>query len=153
MSVAEKIKAVYNYCRQKIRYNGDSDKSDWKGEAYRGLTEFKGDCFTYYSAAYLLLSKIDGVEVMSVERLGGLTHHYWCLVNIGTGWYHFDPLVAGHHKHRCFMWTNKQCQVKPYFWRSVSIRSATLSRLHGSCRSRTMSMVLRAASYFPNWRP
>ena len=109
MSVAEKIKAVYNYCRQKIRYNGDSDKSDWKGEAYRGLTEFKGDCFTYYSASFLLLNKIDGVEVLSVERLGGKTHHYWCLVNVGTGWYHYDT-CPNHIYGTCFMRTSKQIQ-------------------------------------------
>ena len=109
MSVAEQIKAIYNYCRYKIRYTGDSDKSDWKGEAYRGLTEFKGDCFTYYSAAFLLLNKIDGVEVLSVERLGGLTHHYWCLVNVGTGWYHFDT-CPNHIYGTCFMRTNEQIQ-------------------------------------------
>ena len=109
MTTAEKIKAIYNFVRYKIRYTGDSDKTDWKGEAYRGLTEFKGDCFTYYSAAYLLLSKIDGVEVMSVERLGGLTHHYWCLVNIGTGWYHYDA-CPNHIYGTCFMRTSKQIQ-------------------------------------------
>ena len=107
MSVAEKIKAIYDFCRYKIRYTGNSDKTDWKGEAYRGLTEFKGDCFTYYSAAFLLLNKIDGVEVMSVERIGGRTHHYWCLVNIGTGWYHYDT-CPNHIYGTCFMRTNKQ---------------------------------------------
>ena len=107
MTVTEKIRAIYNYCRYKIRYTGDSDKSDWKGEAYRGLTEFKGDCFTYYSAAFLLLNKIDGVDLLSVERLGGRTHHYWCLVNIGTGWYHYDA-CPNHIYGTCFMRTNSQ---------------------------------------------
>ena len=107
MSVAKKIKAVYDYCRYKIRYTGDSDKTDWKGEAYRGLTEFKGDCFTYYAAAFLLLNKIDGVEVLSVERIDGRTHHYWCLVNIGTGWYHYDA-CPNHIFGTCFMRTNDQ---------------------------------------------
>ena len=54
---------------------------------------------------------------MSVTRKGGRTRHFWVIVNIGTGWYHFDPTIAPHHKHKCFMWTNKQCQVKSYFWR------------------------------------
>ena len=107
MSVAKKIRAIYDYCRYKIRYTGDSDKTDWKGEAYRGLTEFKGDCFTYYSAAFLLLNKIDGVEVMSVERIDGITRHYWCLVNIGTGWYHYDA-CPNHIYGTCFMRTNSQ---------------------------------------------
>lgn len=107
MSVAKKIRAVYDYCRYKIRYTGDSDKTDWKGEAYRGLTEFKGDCFTYYSAAFLLLNKIEGVDVMSVERIDGRTHHYWCLVNVGTGWYHYDA-CPNHIYGTCFMRTNGQ---------------------------------------------
>lgn len=107
MSVAQQIKAIYDYCRYKIRYTGDSDKTDWKGEAYRGLTEFKGDCFTYYSASFLLLNKIEGVEVMSVERLGGRTNHYWCLVNVGTGWYHYDT-CPNHIYGTCFMRTNGQ---------------------------------------------
>ena len=57
------------------------------------------------------------VEYMSVKRLGGRTQHFWVIVNIGTGWYHFDPTLAPRHKHKCFMWTNEQCKVKPYFWR------------------------------------
>ncbi len=107
MSVAEQIKAVYDFCRYKIRYNRKSDKTDWKGEAYRGLTQFKGDCFTYYSAAFLLLNKLDGVEVMSVERDDVRTHHYWCLVNIGTGWYHYDA-CPNHIFGTCFMRNNTQ---------------------------------------------
>ena len=54
---------------------------------------------------------------MSVERLGGATRHYWLLVNVGSGWYHFDACNAGQAKNRCFMWTNEQCKVKAYFWR------------------------------------
>ena len=54
---------------------------------------------------------------MSLTRRGSSTRHYWVIVNIGTGWYHFDPLVTHIHRHRCFMWTNQQCKVKAYFWR------------------------------------
>ena len=90
MSTAQQAKAIYNYVSMNIRYTPTADKSDWKGEAYRGLTTHKGNCFTYFAAAKLLLSKID-CKTMDVERLGGKTHHYWLLVNVGTGWYHFDP--------------------------------------------------------------
>ncbi len=109
MSVAEEIKAIYYYVRRNIRYKNFSDKSDWMGEAYRGLTELKGDCFTYYSVAYLLLSKID-CDILSVERIGGATHHYWLLVNIGTGWYHYD-CCPNHVFGTCFMRTNEQLHV------------------------------------------
>ena len=58
-----------------------------------------------------------GVEYMSVTRLGGRTRHYWTIVNIGTGWYHFDTTISSTHRSRCFMWTNEQCMAKPAFWR------------------------------------
>ena len=116
MVTAEKLKAVFDYVRGNVRYVGTSDKSDWRKEAARGFKTGKGDCFTFYSVTRALLDELH-IDYMSVTRKGGRTRHFWVIVNIGTGWYHFDPTIAPHHKHKCFMWTNKQCQVKSYFWR------------------------------------
>ena len=117
MSLPEKIHAVYEYVYGHVLYNGVSDKTDWKAEAYRGITEGVGDCFTFYSVSYLLLGKIPGCELLSVERLNGATRHYWCLLNIGTGWYHFDTCNAG-PKYKAFMKTDAQLeQISTYFWR------------------------------------
>ena len=116
MTKTEQLEAVFNYVRSHVRYVGYSDKNDWRKEAERGFRTGRGDCFTFYSVTRALLDQID-VEYMSVTRKGGRTRHYWVIVNVGTGWYHFDPTIAPQHKHRCFMWTNKQCKVKPYFWR------------------------------------
>ena len=116
MVTAEKLLAVFNYVRGHVNYTGTSDKTDWRKEAVRGFKTGKGDCFTVYAVTRALLDELD-VPYMSVTRKSSKTQHFWVIVNIGTGWYHYDPLVAGHHKHRCFMWTNRQCQVKPYFWR------------------------------------
>lgn len=113
---AEQLNAVFNYVRYKVHYTGSSDKTDWRSEAIRGFTKGRGDCFTVYSVTRALLDEL-GIDYMSVTRLGGRTRHYWVIVNIGTGWYHFDPLMTSRLKHRCFMWTNKQCAYKPYFWR------------------------------------
>ena len=116
MTLAQQIEAIYNYVFRNVHYVGRSDKTDWRAEAVRGLTTGKGDCFTYYASARLLLEHTDA-EIMSVERLGGRTRHYWLLVNIGTGWYHFDACNAGTGKHRCFMWTNEQTNaVSTRFW-------------------------------------
>ena len=57
MSVPEQAYAIFDYCYSNIIYTGTSDKTDWKSEAYRGLTEGVGDCFTFYSASYALLLK------------------------------------------------------------------------------------------------
>lgn len=116
MTRTEQLEAIYNYVRGHVHYVNASDKKDWRKEAERGIRTGRGDCFTFYSVTRALLDQID-VEYMSVTRKGGRTRHYWVIVNVGTGWYHFDPTIASRHKHRCFMWTNRQCKVKPYFWR------------------------------------
>ena len=116
MTRTEKLVAIYNYARGQVRYVGTSDKTDWRKEAKRGFETGKGDCFTFYSVTRALLNETD-IDYMSVERKGGRTQHFWLIVNVGTGWYHYDPIIAPNHKLRCFMWTNQQCKVKPYFWR------------------------------------
>lgn len=117
MSLAQQIEAIYNYVFRNIHYVATSNKTDWRSEAVRGLTTGKGDCFTYYAAARLLLEHTDA-QILSVERKGGSTRHYWLLVNIGTGWYHYDACNAGTGKKRCFMWTNAQKDaVSTRFWR------------------------------------
>ena len=117
MTIYEQIEAIYNYVFRNVHYVGRSDKTDWRSEAVRGLTTGKGDCFTSYSSARLLMEHTDA-EIMSVERYGGSTRHYWLLVNVGSGWYHFDVCNAGPGKKRCFMWTNEQTNaVSHHFWR------------------------------------
>lgn len=117
MTVPEQAAAIYDYCYGHIIYTGTSDKTDWKSEAYRGLTEGVGDCFTFYSAGYALLQKID-CQVLSVERMGGKTEHFWCLVNLGTGWYHFDTCNVGPEKLRCFMKTSEELvKYSQQYWR------------------------------------
>ncbi len=116
MVTAEKLLAVFDYVRSHVRYSGNSDKSDWRKEAVRGFKTGWGDCFTFYSVTRALLDEL-GVEYMSVTRLGGWTRHYWTIVNLGTGWYHYDTTISATHQARCFMWTNEQCQIRPNFWR------------------------------------
>ena len=117
MTVPEQAAAIYDYCYRNIIYTGTSDKTDWKSEAYRGLTEGMGDCFTFYSSSYALLQKID-CQVLSVERLNGRTQHFWCLVNLGTGWYHFDTCNVGPEHLYCFMKTSEELsQYSGQYWR------------------------------------
>ena len=117
MTLAEQVEALYNYVFKNVHYVGTSNKKDWRSEAVRGLTTGKGDCFTSYACLRLLLEHT-GAELMSVERYGGRTHHYWMLVNLGSGWYHVDACNTGKAKKRCFMWTNAQKdKVSKAFWR------------------------------------
>lgn len=117
MSLEQQARAIYDYCYKNITYWGTSDKTDWKSEAYRGLTEGVGDCFTFYSASYALLQKTE-CQVLSVERLNGATQHFWCLVNLGSGWYHFDTCNVGPQHLYCFMKTSEELsQYSGQYWR------------------------------------
>lgn len=89
MTQLEQAKAVWDFTKNGIRYTGDSDKSDWKSGAYEGLTTRKGDCFTYYAVSRALLTALE-IDNLEVRRVGGISSHYWNLVNCGDGWYHFD---------------------------------------------------------------
>lgn len=89
MSMKEKANVIYQWVWSNIGYTGTSDKSDWLKEAHRGFTEGVGDCFTYFAVAQALLTRAD-IENIKVTRVGGDTRHYWNLINIGEGWYHFD---------------------------------------------------------------
>ena len=117
MTLAEQVEAIYDYVFNNVRYASTSNKQDWRGEAVRGLTVGRGDCFTSYAAARLLLEQTDA-QIVSVQRSKPNTHHYWMLVNIGTGWYHFDACNAWTGKYRCFMWTDEQTRFHSRsYWR------------------------------------
>ena len=116
MTVTEKLRAIFDWGRSHIKYGLGCGHADRRRAAVMGFEQGKGDCFSFYACTCALLDEI-GVDYVSVERLGGKSRHYWVLVNVGTGWYHFDTTVSNNHKHKCFMWTDEQCQVKAYFWR------------------------------------
>ena len=81
---------VYEYLHA-IGYVDEVHSEDWMQNAYWMLTKREGDCFCYYSASRLLLSRL-GYEVMEVRNNNNYVH-YWCLVSIdgGATWWHFDP--------------------------------------------------------------
>lgn len=89
MSLRDKAKAIYDYVSSHIKYVGSSDKSSWIAGAYSGFTTGRGDCFNYFACAKTLLTRA-GIPNVDLERVGGVTHHYWQLVNVGDGYYHFD---------------------------------------------------------------
>lgn len=117
MTLAEQIEAIYDYVFYHVRYSSRSNKQDWRSEAVRGLTTGRGDCFTSYAAARLLLERTDA-QIVSVTRKSTNSHHYWMLVNIGTGWYHYDACRAWTGKYRCFMWTDAETrEISKTYWR------------------------------------
>ena len=97
MGNREKMNAIYNWVRGHISYANHSDKGNWLRGAFEGLYFHKGDCYVYYATAKALLNRA-GIPNLDIQKLPGYrSMHYWNLVNIGEGWYHFDtcPRVGG----------------------------------------------------------
>jgi len=89
MTQYEKAKAIYDYVLTSIKYVGTSDKSSWITGAYVGFSEGKGDCFNYFACSKALLTRA-GIPNVDLTRVGGPSRHYWQLVDVGEGYYHFD---------------------------------------------------------------
>ncbi len=90
MTDIQKIKEVYTWTRTHIGYINTSDKSDWVKGAYQGLTEHQGDCFVYFATAKAMLNVlgVDNVDIVKSDT--SHSAHYWSLVNMGSGYYHYD---------------------------------------------------------------
>ena len=82
--------AIYRWARSHISYIGDSDKSDWLSGAHQAFTFGCGDCFVYFAACKALLAAA-GIENLDIVKSDtSHSRHYWNLVKVNGGWYHFD---------------------------------------------------------------
>lgn len=106
MSPVEKARAIFNYVTRHISYISDSDKSNPVRAAYEGLNDKKGDCYVYASTAKVLLTRA-GITNMDIAKIPARTLHYWNLVDLGEGWFHFDTTPRKDHP-TIFMWTDAQ---------------------------------------------
>ena len=89
MSQYEKAKAIFNWCHNQIGYYDGTPKTNWVQGAYRGLVNRRGDCYVYAMTAKCLLTRA-GIKNMDIEKIPSKTRHYWNLIDLGEGWYHFD---------------------------------------------------------------
>lgn len=108
MTKREVAYAIYKWIKGHISYTGSSDKSDWKAEAYRGIKNGIGDCYTYYAVSEAILTRAE-IDNMLVTRVGGKTKHFWNLINCGDGWYHFDT-CPNKDKMQTFMLTDAEVE-------------------------------------------
>ncbi len=84
--------AVYRWVYDNIKISSSAEETDDPIQAaYNGMSLKTGDSFATMSAAEVFL-KLAGIPVRRIERLaiGKESPHYWLLVDIGDGWYHFD---------------------------------------------------------------
>ena len=108
MSEREKLWAIYRYNMNNIFFESHSEKETWVRAAYEGLFDKRGDCYVYASTAKVLLDRA-GIMNEDIEKIVTTTRHYWHLVDIGEGWYHFDTTPRS-DKVTIFMWTNAQIE-------------------------------------------
>lgn len=107
MKEYNKLVAIYNWMHRQMSYVNTSEKGDWIRSAYEGLKYKKGDCYVYASTAKALLTRA-GIKNMDIEKIPDKQRHYWNLVDIGEGWYHFDATPRNMEKiHFCYVTDKK----------------------------------------------
>lgn len=89
MGGREKARAIFNWITENLRYTPQGDRGSVYTSAGQALTLGRGDCYNFYALAEVMLKRA-GIETVGVKRVEANTCHYWNLVNLGDGWYHFD---------------------------------------------------------------
>lgn len=110
MSQYEKAQAIFNWVHSNIAYSDGTPKTTWVQGAYRGLFERKGDCFVYAAASKYLLTRA-GISNMDIGFVNPARTHYWNLIDIGEGWYHFDTTRRADGK--CFFYCS-DAEIQAY---------------------------------------
>lgn len=90
MTLKEKARAIYDWCRGNIGYTSTSEKDSWTNGAYQGFTQHQGDCFIFFATAKALLTEAEIPNIDVVKSDTSHSRHYWSLIDCGDGWYHFD---------------------------------------------------------------
>jgi transglutaminase/protease-like cytokinesis protein 3 len=87
----KKLRAIYKFTKGNVSYIGSGSHQDWRKVAVNGLTRYSGDCFTFYSISRLLITRA-GIPNIMIRRYPPKDgkNHWWNLVYVDDGWYHFD---------------------------------------------------------------
>lgn len=111
MTKLQMAKAIYTWTNRNINYTDASDKSSWISGAIQGLKTRSGDCFQYFAVAKALLTQvgIDNVDVVKSDT--SESSHFWSLVNLGEGYYHFDTTPRKGEGDYFFMLTDAQLEA------------------------------------------
>jgi hypothetical protein len=121
MSLYDKAKAIHTWVSTHVKYTSRGEKTGIINGAYDAFFRGRGDCYTYYAASEVLLTRA-GIANVPVTRIPDApTRHFWNLVNVGTGWHHFDTCPAPINPGNTFLFTESQAQE--YTERLASRRS------------------------------
>ncbi len=107
MTEREKAEAIFNRVNS-IKYVYTEDCLNWMSDAYIGLTTGRGDCVNYAAASKALLT-LAGIPNYDLQRYGGDSEHFWQIVYVDGGWYHFDACPTSRaFPFRCFLLTEEE---------------------------------------------
>lgn len=92
-SQEKKLRAIYQYVQTHCAYVDSGSHTNWRKVAVNGIRFQSGDCYTYYAMARLLITRA-GIPNLTVTRYPSRKgyEHWWNLVYVRGGWYHFDTV-------------------------------------------------------------
>ncbi|SFN81096.1 Ig-like domain (group 3) [Pseudobutyrivibrio sp. JW11] len=90
MSQYDQAKAVFDWVVDNIQYSETAGIDDLYSAAYKGMHNRIGDCTVKQKTAEVMLNRL-GIKNMEIEKIRDTRGHYWLLIDIGEGWYHYDP--------------------------------------------------------------
>ena len=99
----EKAKAIYHYVTKHMSYvKNNTMYRDWREEGLNAIKYGSGDCYAYMAISHLLLTRA-GIPCITVKYESSTNHHYWSLVYVNGGWYHFDTTPRLNKKQFCLL--------------------------------------------------
>jgi hypothetical protein len=106
MTQRQQLRAIYQYTINNIYFESGSAKETWERAAYEGFFERRGDCYVFACTVKVLLDRV-GIKNELIQKIVTSRRHYWNLVDLGEGWYHFDTTPRPDHPY-IFLWTDEQ---------------------------------------------
>lgn len=90
MTQLQQAKAVFDWVVKNITYSETAGIDDLLSAAYKGMYYRVGDCTVKQKTAEVMLNRL-GIKNMEIEKIRDTRGHYWLLIDVGEGWYHYDP--------------------------------------------------------------
>ena len=126
MTPRDKVEAIYRWMKKNVAYRDGATIVDWQQAAYQGLTTHRGDCSVFQMTSRALLTAA-GIENRLIDTVPYYNVHYWNLVNIGEGWYHFDATSFYDKQDFCYVDSATLAERSVHYRRSHTFDPARFS--------------------------
>ncbi len=107
MTDYEKAKAIFTWIKGHIFYRETSQKDNPLQAIYEGIVGRSGDCFVFAMSSKELLTRA-GIKNTDIMKIPRSHYHFWNLVDVGTGWLHFDTTPRASDHPNIFLWTDAE---------------------------------------------